>query len=127
MTRTQLLEVATQIVEHSVDSYRDAGDRGTIYTGLYRKRPMNVFVSRSQFIVCVAYNKVAYFVEGTDRRTSHRLRTFCCDHDCQTRVFLYPESKRLLSDDEGDIDDPVDKRISKHFDYNDLIPIPYKA
>lgn len=127
MTRTQLLEVANQIIKNSVDTYEDNAKRGTIYTGIYNKRPMCVFVSKTQTILCITYNKVAYFTNGTDKRTAPRLRSFCDDHDCDTRVYLYPEAKRLLSDMEGVVDSPIDKRISHHFDYNDLIPIQYKA
>lgn len=127
MRRTELLEVASKIVEHSVESYIDAGGRGTIYTGLYCKRPMSVFLTNSNAIIAIAYNRVCYFVNGTDHKTAQRLRNFYEERNCNTKVYLYSEVNKSFEDDDGTEGDFTSRRISQHLDYSDVIPISYRA
>lgn len=127
MTRTQLLKVAWQIISNPVEKYADRAGYGDIYTGLYMKRPMSVFLTNDENIIAVSYNKVCYFINGTDRKTAPRVVSFCDEHSCKERVYLYPEAKKILTDEDGNIDNPTDRRISHHFDYSDVIPIKYQA
>lgn len=125
MTRTELVHIAMRIVKNPLDTYKDAQGKGTIYTGLYLKRSMSVFVTNKSRVIAVSYCGVCYFVNSTDRKTAPRMRSFCDEHDVKQKVYLYPEAERLLADADGIVNDPVSRKISGIHDYEDVIPIPF--
>lgn len=127
MTRTELIKLVDSIIKNPIDEYTDKSGLGYISTGLYMKRPMSVFLDNSNNIIAVSYNKVCYFIEGTNAKTAANLRSFVEDHNCTQKVYLYPEAHKILTDEDGTIDSTIDRRISKHLDYSDVIPIPYQA
>lgn len=122
MTRTDLLAIANQIVKSPIDVYDDATGKATIYTGLYHKRPIGIFVS-SHRIVAICYNKVMYFINQSSKRTQGSLTAFYNDRNCTTKVFLYPNSAYLYKDPTGCVSDTEEKKIAYETDYSNVIPI----
>ncbi len=127
MTRAELLKVAQEIIRNPIEEYADSSGHGLIFTGIYEKRPMSVFLTNSKAIIAIAYNRVCYFTNGTDRQIAPRLRNFYEERNCNTRVYLYSEAKKSFTDDYGTESDSIARRISQHLDYSDVIPIPYRA
>lgn len=125
MTRTELLKIGRLVATVPVDAYKTPDGQGFIYTSVYLKRPINVYISSDNSILAIAYNRVCYYLNPSDRLTAPKLRAFYEDHNCCTKVFLYAEAKRLFCDEDGENDNSIDKRIAHALDYADMIPIPY--
>lgn len=125
MTRTELLEIGRLAATVHVDAYKIPDGQGFIYTSVYLKRPINVYIAVDNTILAIAYNRVCYYLNPTGRLTAPKLRAFYEEHNCCTKVFLYSEAKRLFCDEDGENDNSADKRIAHALDYADMIPIPY--
>lgn len=105
--------------------YADPANKGIIYTGLYRKRTISVFVTTNDVIAACTYNSVCYHINPVDLRTAARIRYYEQDRKTKTKVYLYNTSAYLFTDPYGPNAQAEDMSISKHMDYADVIPIPY--
>lgn len=126
MTRTELISVCNRIIRNHLDMYADPANKGVIYTGLYRKRTMSVFVTMNDVIAACTYNSVCYHISPVDLRIAARIRYYEQDRKTKTKVFLYNTANYLYSDTYGQNAQAEDMSISKHMDFSDVIPIPFE-
>lgn len=126
MTRTYLVNLAHQVRERPIDSYSSPNSHGIVYEGRFMRKPIHCLYTTRGVLVCVHYNHVLYLITNTGNTAiSFDVREFYLQHCCNTKVYLYQNSYRLLFiDEEGRFgsDASVDKSFA--CDYMDLIPLP---
>lgn len=127
MTRTYLMQVASQIVERPLESFVDPCYYGTISIGKFLKKPFYCLTNLDEETVAIIYNQTLYCTIPVSPDGARAIKEFYNLFKCNTKVFLYPNKSNILySDETGEVRNSKSAAISKALDYSDCIPIPHR-